>query len=457
MRLRITGGRLYDPASDWHGAVRDLFIRDDRIVPHLSAVERVIEAQGHVVVAGGIDLRGQVATYGLDFLRLRGLAPTLPELGECYATLGYTHVHEPFLTLYTAGYVHRELAALPLVDTSASLVLNLRDLDLWLRSPDRLPEVRDTIQFLMEQTRTLTLRVVEPCVRYRQEFYAPRTIKTDAALEILARLAQTQPAPLALEAGPEVLRASLPEPRLFHLAALGPALVEDALADAAQRHLEGGTTADMGLFTVNTPNGPGALPLKIDLGWFKPLDQNPAYSPEQGRRAVLLALNYAGANLAFSGASPALARVEDYPLLLSWLWDRKARRQSWGDALGPRHYSLSQWVWATRTLPARLLGLADRGRLSPGARADVAIYALPPDTPPAQWGRHLGRCRTLLKAGEVVVDDFQVIRPGGGKATSYRHTGAEPTPLVAEIMQYGSWRAENLWMASALETSWEKL
>lgn len=457
MRLRIAGGRLYDPASDWHGEVRDLYLRGDRIVPHLPAVDRVMDVQGQVVVAGGIELRGQVATYGLDFLRLRGLAPTLPELGELYAGLGYTHVHEPFLTPMTAGYVHRELSALPLVDTSASLVLNLRDLDLWLRSPERRDEVRQTIEFVMEQTRALSLRVVEPYVRYRQEHYAPRTMASDTALDILAHLARAHDVPLALEASPEVLRASLPEPRLFHLAALGPALLDDELMAAARRHLERGTTADLGLFVVDRGHAQSHLPVRIDLGWFQPLDLNPAYSPAQARRALLLALEDPGPNLAFSGAGMARAPVQDYPLMFSWLWDREARRQCWGDALGDREYSLSEWVWATRTLPARLLGLADRGRLSPGARADVAIYDLPADAPPSRWSKYLGRCRTLLKAGELVVDNFQVVRPGVAKATCYRRTGAEPTPLLGEICQYGSWREENLWVSPAWDMNWEKI
>src|SRR4030042_4931255 len=155
-----------------------------------------------MVVPGGIDLRAQVATYGLNFRRADGglLAPG--ELGEAYAGLGYTHVHQPFLTLATANYVHRELAALPLVDTSASLVLNLRDLDLWLKSRDRLAEVGQTVQSLLARTRALNLRVVEPYVRYRQDFYAPRTLRTEEALEILAELAQAQDLTVALEASP---------------------------------------------------------------------------------------------------------------------------------------------------------------------------------------------------------------------------------------------------------------
>ena len=130
----------------------------------------------------------------------------------------------------------------------------------------------------------------------------------------------------------------------------------------------------------------------------------------------------------FPGPALAQAPVTEYPRLFSWLWDHAARRQDWQDDLGARHYSLSEWVWATRTLPARLLGLKDRGRLSPGARADVAIYDVPTYAPPGQWRHYLGRCRTLLKAGEVVVDNYSLVNPEVPRATYYRQTGGRGHP-----------------------------
>ena len=446
MRIKIAGGRLFDPASRWQGAVRDLYIEGGRIVPHLTKVDRVIQAQGQVVVAGGIEVRGRVAAYGLNYLRLWGGMPSPQELGADYAALGYTHVHEPFLTLATANYVHRELAAIPIVDTSASLVLNLRDLDIWLRSPERLAEVGQTLQCLLDLTRSLNLRVVEPYVRYRQDVYFHRTIKTEAALEILAELAGTQNFIMTLEASPEVLRASLPEAGRFHLAALGPALVEDDLAEAALAHLEQGATGDMGLMVPRHQSGRPEVPVQIDMGWFRPLDLCPAPDTPASRRALRLALEYRGSNLAFSGAGQFQAPATVYPKMFSWLWDPGARRQDWGDEPGSRRYSLEEWVWATRTLPARLLGLTDRGHLSPGARADVAVYDLPPETPAGQWSRHLSRCRTLLKAGEVVIDDFMLVNPEVARSTYYRRTEAEAGELLAELCQYRSFRPENLWV-----------
>ena len=454
MRLKIAGGRLYDPTCGWDGEAGDLYIEDGRLVAPLLEVDREIEARGQLVTPAGIELRGQVAAYGLNFLRLTNGAPSLRELGESYALLGYTHVHEPFLTGLTAGYVQRQLAGLPVVDTSASLVLNLREFDQWLRSPEHLQEVAQTILYLLDETRALNFRVVEPFVRYRQGFYAHRTIEPEKALEVLAGLARITGSPLCLEASPEVLRARLPEPAAFHLAALGPALTDDGLVSAALAHLEAGATGDLGLMLPGPQAGAAQLPVRIDLGWFRPLDLNPPADEAAGRRALALALCCPGSQAAFSGAGLARAPVTEYPRLFSWLWDHAARRQDWHDDLGARRYSLSDWVWATRALPARLLGLEDRGRLSIGARADVAIYDVPAYAPPGQWRRYLGRCRTLLKAGEVVVDNFSLVNPEAPRATYYRQTGAKATPMLAEICRFQSMRRENLWVKEGLGGPW---
>lgn len=454
MNIKITGGRLYDPARGVQGATQDLFIQGDRIVAHLPHPDRVIQARDQVVAPGGIDLRGQVATYGLNFLRLWNRFPSLKELGQLYAASGYTHVHEPFLTLYTAGYVHRQLAALPLVDTSASLALNLRDLDSSLKSPGQLEELGQTIKSLQEKTRSLDLRLIEPFVRYRQSYYSHRTMETAKTLETLTRLALECGLRFNLEAGPEVLEAPLPETRAFHLAALGRALTEERQLEQALDHLEKGGTADLGFQARNASSIANEQPVKVDFGWYHPLNLNPKTKANGALGVMRLALQYQGPGLAFSVCGPVWDPTAEFPPCFSWLWDRAARPAAWERQLPGREFSLSEWAWATRTLPARLLGLADRGHLGPGARADVALFDLPPDTPSSQWAQSLSRCHTLLKAGEVVIENFDLVQPETPKATYYRRTGAEEGPLLAELCQYRSFRPENLWVADELGGAW---
>ncbi len=455
MRLKISGGRLFDPANGWEGVEQDLYIDQDRLVSQLSQVDRVINAHGQVVVAGGIDLHGQVASYGLHYLRLWENAPTPQEQGNAYAALGYTHIHEPFLTLNTANYVHRELAALPLVDTSASLVVNLRELDLWLKSPDRRREVGEALLFLLHQTRALHLSVREPFVRYRQDFYAHRSLRPEMTLEFLTALAQELSVKITLAAGPEIIDLPLPEPRCLHLSALGAVLQNEASLAAALGHLEKGATADMGLLPAAAPRQPQRGPLLIDLGFFQPLNLFPARPEDQGEQALSLALRHQGKQLAFSGAAIPSDPSTDYPAMFSWLWDKSARPQNWQKVTALREYSLSEWVWATRTMPAQVLGLTDRGHLGPGARADVALYDLPPEANRRQWRTFLGRCRTLIKGGEIIIDNFNLVRSHVKKTTWFRATEIPSGPLVEEICQQRSLRPEHLWVQPEMGNNWE--
>lgn len=448
MRLKIAGGHLFDPASGWAGQAGDLYISGDRLVAHLEEVDQVIEAQGLAVLAGGIDLRAPVAGFGQHLLSLRGEDASPRAVGEAYARLGYTHVHEPCLTLATAGAVHRQLAGLAVVDASASLVLNLRDLDLALKEPGKLSEVGDTLNHLLERTRCLDFRLTEPFVRYRQEFYAHRELAGPRTLEILAALAAGSGRRFTLEASPELLSWPLPAPERFHLSGLSRALLGKNEVQAARSRLEAGATGDLGLVLP----GPEALAVAVDLGWFSPRLLNARPASAQVARAVRLALDFPGAGVAFSSLGPVSRLLADYPRLLAWLVDAGSRPRQW--RAGNREWGLADWAYATRALPARVLGLTDRGRLSPGARADLALYDLPPEDWRENWPRHLGRCRTLIKAGAVVIRDFEVVNPEVPRHTVFRRTAATETPLFKELCQSRSFRPDNLWMAEVLGGPW---
>src|SRR6266513_2644357 len=70
--LRITGGRVYDPANGVHGEVRDVCVRDGKVVASLDG-GRTIDASGMVVFPGGVDIHTHVAGAALNFAR--GLIP----------------------------------------------------------------------------------------------------------------------------------------------------------------------------------------------------------------------------------------------------------------------------------------------------------------------------------------------------------------------------------------------
>ena len=78
MNVLLRGARVIDPAHPGSGAVRDLAIAGGRIaepVPGQRYDE--IDARGHVVMAGGIDAAGGVASASKDDTHIsRSAAPS---------------------------------------------------------------------------------------------------------------------------------------------------------------------------------------------------------------------------------------------------------------------------------------------------------------------------------------------------------------------------------------------
>ena len=66
--LRITGGKVYDPANGIDGVVKDLCISDGRIVSEVEG-GRVIDATGMFIFPGGVDIHTHVAGAALNFAR----------------------------------------------------------------------------------------------------------------------------------------------------------------------------------------------------------------------------------------------------------------------------------------------------------------------------------------------------------------------------------------------------
>jgi formylmethanofuran dehydrogenase subunit A len=75
-----------------------------------------------------------------------------------------------------------------------------------------------------------------------------------------------------------------------------------------------------------------------------------------------------------------------------------------------REYSLYEICIITRSGPARILGLKNKGHLGPGADADVTIY-----TPNDDKTRMFELPRAVIKSGVVIVDQGEIREPLIGK------------------------------------------
>ena len=67
--LRITGGTVHDPAHGTDGDVRDICIRDGRIVAALPSDAPRLDVSGMVVMPGGIDIHAHVAAASVNAAR----------------------------------------------------------------------------------------------------------------------------------------------------------------------------------------------------------------------------------------------------------------------------------------------------------------------------------------------------------------------------------------------------
>ncbi len=125
-----------------------------------------------------------------------------------------------------------------------------------------------------------------------------------------------------------------------------------------------------------------------------------------------------------------------YPEIIRLLMDREYRKEACRGvnqkALAKsrlpdldREYTLGEIAVITRAAPARLLGLADRGHLGPGAQADIALYD---DSGPP--GATFASPRVVIKGGEVIVEDGQIRRDARGQ-TLYVEPPWDPALLPA--------------------------
>jgi formylmethanofuran dehydrogenase subunit A len=128
----------------------------------------------------------------------------------------------------------------------------------------------------------------------------------------------------------------------------------------------------------------------------------------------------------FTTDHPNGAHFTTYPDIFALLMSKDLRAQ-WMAELPPaamavttlpsiaREYTLPEIATMTRSAPAELLGLADRGRLDAGAVADVAVYEDGMDR-----ARMFRAAAFVFKDGELVVRDGNITRCRFGRALTVK-------------------------------------
>jgi formylmethanofuran dehydrogenase subunit A len=187
---RIRGGRVIDPVHGGSGQVRDVAMRDGRIVDHdpRAPADDEVDARGCLVLAGGIDLHSHIGGGKMNLARLllpedhrADLAPAplpanpleLPSCGTCipgtlatgyrYAEMGYTAAFEPAMVAGNARHAHMEMGDVPILDHGAYVMLGNDELFLkLLHDGAGANAMRDYVAAMIQATKAMGVKVVNP-------------------------------------------------------------------------------------------------------------------------------------------------------------------------------------------------------------------------------------------------------------------------------------------------------
>ena len=160
MLIKLTGGRVYDPAGGVDGVIKDIYTQDGRIIdkPTEGACDKDYDLRGKVVMSGAIDMHTHIGGGKVNLARMlmtedhrAGAQPiALPvnplELASCgsctpgtlatgyrYLEMGYTAAFEPAMVASNARHAHMEMGDVPVLDHGAYVMLGNDELFLqWL-------------------------------------------------------------------------------------------------------------------------------------------------------------------------------------------------------------------------------------------------------------------------------------------------------------------------------------
>jgi formylmethanofuran dehydrogenase subunit A len=181
--LRIVNGRVYDPANGVDGEVRDVCIADGKIVADVPAQARQIDAQGMVVMPGGVDIHCHIAGPKVNLARklqpedhrhdvlprsavtrsgVGGTVPSTFTTGYRYALLGYTTAMEAAVPPLSARHVLEELHDTPIIDKGFYVLMGNNVLLFKLLEQGRHEEFRNTVAWLLASSKAYTAKLVNP-------------------------------------------------------------------------------------------------------------------------------------------------------------------------------------------------------------------------------------------------------------------------------------------------------
>lgn len=187
--VRITGGRVYDPANGVNGEVRDVYVDHGRIVTAAPDGATTIDARGLVIMPGGVDIHCHIAGPKVSHARLLepdrrradvlvrrrvdgedvvlrsgtgGIVPSTFATGYRYAGLGYTTAFEAAVPSIGARQAHQELNDTPVIDKGFYLLLGNDEFLLDRLASGDAAAVRPHVARMLSAARAYAVKVVNP-------------------------------------------------------------------------------------------------------------------------------------------------------------------------------------------------------------------------------------------------------------------------------------------------------
>lgn len=186
MLTKLTGGRVYDPANSINNEVKDIYIRDGRIVakPTDERVDEEIDVRGKVVMAGAIDMHTHIGGGKVNIARtmlpedhaadvvartelMRSgcghAAPSTLTAGYRYAEMGYTAGFEPAILPINARQAHMEMGDTPIIDKGGYVMLGSDDFLLRMMASNNDQEaINNYVAWTMTHSQAIGVKVVNP-------------------------------------------------------------------------------------------------------------------------------------------------------------------------------------------------------------------------------------------------------------------------------------------------------
>lgn len=186
MLIKLSGGKVYDPANSVNGEVRDVYVDGGKIVsPDSGArVDKEYDLKGRVIMAGAIDPHTHIGGGKVTIARTlmpedhqmdevahteltrAGTGHALPSTmitGYRYAEMGYTAGFEPAVLPANARQAHMELGDTPMIDKGGFVMLGSDDFILRLISEKKDFElIKDYIAWTMHAAQAIAVKIVNP-------------------------------------------------------------------------------------------------------------------------------------------------------------------------------------------------------------------------------------------------------------------------------------------------------